>query len=284
MEKEYYGEGIFVGYRYFDTFHIAPAYPFGFGLSYTDFEITVRGIEADGREVKVNTEVKNTGSAAGKKVVQVYVSAPQGGLAKEFRRLCGFGKTVLLQAGQAQELVVTFPVKAMASFHSGNSAWVAEKGTYGIWVGNDLMSAKLEGLLEAEEDTILESVPAICPLQEELQELAPPAEEMRERELCWKKEAAEGGIQPVRFTPQPVALGKPFESPASVMAEELVQKLTEEELVAMCIGEVTKGQGNVLGQQELWCPAQREKPTVSWKRSMGFPVCLWLTVLPDSVL
>ncbi len=271
VEKEYYGEGIFVGHRYFDTFHIAPAYPFGFGLSYTDFEITVRGIETDGREVKVNIEVKNIGSAAGKEVVQVYVSAPQGGLAKEFRRLCGFGKTDLLQAGQAQELVITFPVKAMASFHSGNSAWVAEKGTYGIWVGNDLMSAKLEGLLEAEEDTILESVPAICPLQEELQELAPPAEEMRERELRWKKEAAERGIQPVRFVPQPVVLGKPFESPASVMAEELVQKLTEEELAAMCIGEVTKGQGNVLGAAGVMVPGAAGETNGILEEKYGVP-------------
>lgn len=101
LEQENYREGIFVGYRYFDSFGVELAYPFGFGLSYTEFDITCTGVEIFGSRVRVTVRVTNTGSVPGKEVAQLYVSAPQGELGKEYQSLAAFGKTVLLAPGTA---------------------------------------------------------------------------------------------------------------------------------------------------------------------------------------
>ena len=106
LMKEYYEEGIFVGYRYFDTFRIPVRYGFGYGLSYTDFAITAETVSVSDLgtmdpKVSVEVTVKNSGDTyAGKEVVQIYASCPQGKLVKEFRRLAGFGKTKLLAPGE----------------------------------------------------------------------------------------------------------------------------------------------------------------------------------------
>lgn len=100
VDEEYYREGIFVGYRYFDTFKVVPKYPFGYGLSYTDFEIQTESVVVDKTEVTVNVNVTNTGdSYAGKEVVQVYVSCPDGKLKKEYQKLAAFAKTKSLAPG-----------------------------------------------------------------------------------------------------------------------------------------------------------------------------------------
>lgn len=112
---EYYGnenenfqvEDIYVGYRYFETFAKEKVqYPFGFGLSYTEFEICLNQWKA-AEAIEIAAAVKNTGNRAGKEVLQVYVSAPQGKLGKSIRALCGFSKTRELQPGESQEITFT---------------------------------------------------------------------------------------------------------------------------------------------------------------------------------
>ncbi len=94
VDDEHYEEGIYVGYRYFDSFNITPAYPFGFGLSYTTFRMETERVEADGEKVSLKVRVTNTGDRyAGKEVVQVYYSAPWGKLEKPYQELAAFGKT-----------------------------------------------------------------------------------------------------------------------------------------------------------------------------------------------
>ena len=100
---EYYSDGIYVGYRYFDTFNVTPNYCFGYGKGYTDFETEVRDVEADAKNVTVTASVKNIGDAfAGKEVVQVYYSAPDGTIEKPYQELGGFGKSDLLSPGESQ--------------------------------------------------------------------------------------------------------------------------------------------------------------------------------------
>jgi beta-glucosidase len=106
-----YKEGIYVGYRYFDSFGVEPAYPFGFGLSYTSFNIHSAGVSVDGSTVRVKASLANTGAYPGREVAQLYVSAPNGNLCKEYQQLAAFEKTDLLTPGARQELELSFEYK-----------------------------------------------------------------------------------------------------------------------------------------------------------------------------
>lgn len=137
-----YSEGIYVGYRYFETF--APEkvqYPFGFGLSYTDFQWDVTDYTATDDEIAVTVRVKNTGDVAGKDVVQFYFSAPyyDGGIEKSAIELAAYGKTKLLAPGESDTLELSFAVRDMASYDSETEeAWVLDKGEYKIRVAHDI--------------------------------------------------------------------------------------------------------------------------------------------------
>lgn len=147
--KEYnlYKEDIYVGYRYFETFNKdAVLYPFGYGLSYTNFEITATSTEENGK-ITVNATVKNIGDVAGKEVVQVYFGAPNGLLGKANKELIAYEKTKLLEKGESQTLTITFNVDSMCAYDdsgvTGNkSSYVLEKGQYLIYVGNSVRSAE----------------------------------------------------------------------------------------------------------------------------------------------
>ena len=137
VNDEYYKEDIFVGYRYFDTFGVEPAYCFGYGRSYTTFEMKADSVEQDGAYLRFWVDVKNTGSEyAGKEVVQVYASAPEGQLEKPYQELAAFQKTGLLQPGENELLMIRFPLAALASYSSEEAAWKLEAGDYLIRVGN----------------------------------------------------------------------------------------------------------------------------------------------------
>ena len=137
-----YNEGIYVGYRYFET--LAPEkvmYPFGFGLSYTDFEWNVKSYSADEKEISVQVEVKNIGTVPGKEIVEVYFSAPyyMGGIEKSAIELAGYDKTKLLAPGESEVLTISFATEDMASYDSKTEqAWVLDKGEYKIHVARDI--------------------------------------------------------------------------------------------------------------------------------------------------
>lgn len=125
-----YKEGIYVGYRYFDTFQKEVSYPFGHGLSYTCFDYAMESAAIDGERCTMKVTVKNTGSVAGREAVQIYVKAPAGGLKKPAKELKAFGKTHLLQPGESQTLTFTWATMDMASFNEKSSAWELAKGEY----------------------------------------------------------------------------------------------------------------------------------------------------------
>ncbi len=128
-------EDIYVGYRYFDTFGRQVAYPFGFGLSYTDFAYGKPAVKLSGDNIEVTVSVKNTGKVSGKEVVQVYVAAPKGRLQKPEHELKAFGKTRELKPGESQTLKMTIGKRYLASFDETGSQWLAEAGTYTFRVG-----------------------------------------------------------------------------------------------------------------------------------------------------
>ena len=129
-------EDIYVGYRYFDTFHREVAYPFGFGLSYTTFSFSQPKVKTSADGATVSITIKNTGSVAGKEVAQVYVSAPEGRLEKPVHELKAFAKTRELKPGESQTLTMRIPVRDFASFDEAGSQWLAEAGTYTFHIGS----------------------------------------------------------------------------------------------------------------------------------------------------
>lgn len=132
-----YEEGIYVGYRYYETFDVAPAYEFGYGLSYTTFEFGNLALSSKkfSGKITATVPVKNTGKIAGKEVVQLYLSAPAGKLYKPVLELKGFAKTRLLQPGESQNLSFEISPRNLASFDSASSSWVAEAGKYLVKIG-----------------------------------------------------------------------------------------------------------------------------------------------------
>lgn len=146
-------EDIYVGYRYFDTFKKDVAYPFGFGLSYTTFEMGKPSVKANGKSIEVSVTVKNTGKVAGKQVAQVYVTAPNGAYEKPAKELKAFGKTRELKPGESQTLKMTLEKRDLASFDEANSQWKVDAGNYLFQVGTDVESIKGTATLKVAEYT-----------------------------------------------------------------------------------------------------------------------------------
>ena len=130
-----YAEGIYVGYRYFQTAGAPVSYPFGYGKSYTTFEYSKPVVKATADGFTATITVKNTGSVAGKEAVQVYVAAPAGGLEKPAFELKGFAKTKTLAPGEAQTLTINVDKYTLASFNEATSAWETAAGTYKVMFG-----------------------------------------------------------------------------------------------------------------------------------------------------
>ena len=146
-------EDIYVGYRFFDTFGRDVAYPFGYGLSYTTFEYSKPAVSQKGDNIEVSVQVKNTGSVAGKEVVQVYVSAPQGSMEKPAKELKTFGKTAELKPGQSEILRMTLQRRDLASFDENQSAWVVDAGNYTFHIGASVADIRQKATLRSDAMT-----------------------------------------------------------------------------------------------------------------------------------
>lgn len=133
-----YAEGIFVGYRYFDTYNKTVSYPFGYGLSYSQFELKNPSVQQTTEGYSISIDVTNVGNVAGKEVVQLYIKAPESNLAKPKKELKAFAKTKLLQAGEKQTLSMTIKPDDIASFDESQNAWVTATGHYKIEIGNSI--------------------------------------------------------------------------------------------------------------------------------------------------
>lgn len=173
LESDEYREGIYVGYRYFDSFDVKPMFPFGYGLTYTSFEIRFDKLQIGKNDVEVYVTVKNSGEQyAGREVVQVYLTLPQGGEEKEYQRLAGFVKTKLLLPGQVQKVMIRIEQKQMASFFEKECAWIVEEGMYGVWIGEHSASLRPAALLNVPERAVIEHTHPVCPRREVFQELS----------------------------------------------------------------------------------------------------------------
>ena len=161
-------EDIYVGYRYFDTFKRQVAYPFGFGLSYTNFVYSKSEVTLNKKtsEIEVSVVVTNIGKTAGKEVAQVYVTAPKGKLEKPTKELKAFAKTKLLQPGESETLRMRVAQRDLASFDESNSQWLVEAGAYQILIGSN--SADIKATLSVNISSYTEKVSDVLHLKEPL--------------------------------------------------------------------------------------------------------------------
>ena len=249
--KNYYKEDIYVGYRYFETFaRDKVLYPFGYGLSYTTFEMKAEVLKNAGDEITVSATVANTGELKGKEVVQVYVKVPQGKLGNPARKLIGFAKTKELEPGEQEKVCIVIPKYDMASYDDSGvtghkSCYVLEEGIYEIFVGSDVRSAVSVGCYEEEFRVI-----------EELEEAYAPVEKFQRMKAVLSPDGTYQAVTedvPVRtIDPQERRANEIPETyvytgdkgyklvdvlDKKVSMEEFVAQISEEDLIAMFRGE-----------------------------------------------
>lgn len=168
-----YDEGIYIGYRYFNTFKIKPAYPFGYGLSYTTYSYS--GLTLSSNTFKdnmtVNITVTNNGKVAGKEIVQLYLAAPTSQLNKPESELKAFGKTKLLQPNESQTLTFSLSITDLASFNPALSAWVTDAGIYTVKIGTSSLDIKDKATFTLEKSQELSKMPRILLPQNQMKEL-----------------------------------------------------------------------------------------------------------------
>ncbi|MBO7252636.1 MAG: fibronectin type III-like domain-contianing protein, partial [Oscillospiraceae bacterium] len=232
LDNEYYKEGIYVGYRYFDAFGVEPAYPFGFGLCYTGFEIHSAGVSAEGSQVTVKASVVNTGDTyCGKETAQLYLSAPNGQLDKEYQALAAFGKTRLLAPGEKETLELSFDLKSMASYRESDGCYVLEAGDYLLRLGNSSRNTNVVGVITLSQEVIVSRHAHICPVKSAF-------EELKSQSYTWEEVApgipridmAADAIETVTYT-YDVPVAKNAEA-----AEAFVSGLTLQEMVEVVVG------------------------------------------------
>ncbi len=257
VHDDWYTEGIYVGYRYFDSFDVAPVYPFGYGLSYTDFSVETLDVCVDGANVKVKVKVENTGDKySGKEVVQVYYSAPSLELAKPYQELVAFAKTKELAPKEAQELEICFILSDMASYNESEASWVLEAGEYVIRVGNQSRDTVPAAALVVPSYTVTETCKNLFPLDCELQEIQAEDEaSFYEAELkkitvdpsvieLRKNSYQQGRPELTSNTDKVLTMQDVVDGKATV--EELVAQLTIKEMATLCVGSARK-MGAIVG-------------------------------------
>lgn len=262
-DDEYYTEGIYIGYRYFDTFNIAPAYPFGYGRSYTTFDVKTEDVSLTGSKAAFRVKVTNTGNAhSGKEVVQVYCSAPQGRLEKPYQQLAAYAKTKLLAPGESETLMLEFPMESTASYDEEKAAWVMEPGSYILRVGTHSRATTVAAVVTLAEEVITQQAENHMKPDCELKLLSAkgvkaysyPGEEAEitaAPRLVLHAESIPAttfrySVPAVTMAPpkhgQKITLPDVMNGRASI--EEMVAQLTVRELAELCVGTARGGWGS----------------------------------------
>lgn len=166
-----YTEGIYVGYRYFDAFSVAPRYPFGYGLSYAKFAWDA-SVAVTGGRIVVNCRVKNVGDCAGKEILQLYASLPRGG---EVKRLVAFGKTDMIGAGGEDKFTLTLPLTALTYYDETRAAHVLAEGSYLLRLGTSSADTRPVAELVLKEEKVKEQCRNLCGKREKFEELTAPS-------------------------------------------------------------------------------------------------------------
>lgn len=221
-----YREGIYPGYRYFDAFGKEPLFPFGFGLSYTEFRWTASNLEKQPEGAAVRIAVQNVGSRPGKEALQLYISPTGTSSEQPAQALKAFAKTGLLAPGGEEELVLTVPWRELATYQEAKAAWVIEAGTYLLRVGNSSCATQIVGTVQVDKDILVEQASNRLPMdpayaaQVDFLHRQPPAAPVLEK-----------GLPCLVVTAQDVSC---WETPAVPALD--CSRLSDRQLAALCVG------------------------------------------------
>ena len=247
-----YKEGIYVGYRYFDSVGQKPLFPFGYGLSYTSFAITPKSARMSGTELILPVTVKNTGKFRGKEVAQLYVSVPDGELDQPWQVLADFVKTKELAPGEETEVTLRCAMESLASADTKNHVRILEKGQYVIRIGNSSRNTVVAGIAQLDQDVITEQIypvggttdftdwkPGAIQRAKAAQSFWAPGRDVPVLKVCADALMKKAGETPKIPEPAPEALA-------------LVERLSDEDLAYLCTGDfIGEGSKSVIGDAAL---------------------------------
>lgn len=290
LDDAYYTEGIYVGYRWFDAFNIRPAYPFGFGLGYTQFALALKSACLRGENVEVEVEVSNIGERLGKEVVQVYVSQPDQGMEKPVQVLAAFAKTEELMPGKAETICLSFPLCQLASYDERRAAWVLETGEYVVRVGRHSRDTHVAAVVELPDEVVTERCENRLRLDIDMKEIAAP----RAGRCLFDQDGREKSAA-IRLTMNPKAIPQrvnaysgdavPYAAQSNRKVcmsdvidgreslDGLVSQLEVQELAALCVGSARYGEGesSIIGTASSVVPGAAGDTTSSLLESRGIP-------------
>ncbi|MBQ3478792.1 MAG: glycoside hydrolase family 3 C-terminal domain-containing protein, partial [Clostridia bacterium] len=215
-----YNEGIYVGYRFFDSFGVKPRYRFGYGLSYTSFAASLIGIVPENGEISVKAAVKNAGERAGLEAMLLYASVPFGETGAEAKRLVAFAKTRELQPGEEETVVLSIALRELSCYDETQAAWVLRAGDYPLFLG-DVPCA----VLTLAREHVLEQCVNVCPPQHEITEITPPARPV----FC-----ADGVPRLALDTIVPETLVHRYETPEA--SDPVTDGMSAEQLIRLTVG------------------------------------------------
>lgn len=290
LDDEFYTEGIYVGYRYFDTFGVAPNYPFGYGMSYTSFSAKTLQVKANADKIELEVQVQNIGEQyAGREVVQVYYSAPEGKLEKPYQELAAFGKTKILKPGESEILKISFATKEMASYDTMTASWILEAGDYYIRVGRHSRSTQIVADVRLNETATVAKLENKLQIDEEFQEISskeaipysyPSERKEKEQALILKILASEIACETVTYKEKAEELKNNYPMETITMEdvkngkytlEELAGQLTVEELAEICVGASRGGWGSqsIIGMASNAVPGAAGDTTATLLETRG---------------
>ena len=227
LENEYYTEGRYVGYRYFDSFGVTPRFPFGFGLSYTTFAQTVTDVTLDGKTLTARVQVTNTGKVAGREVVQVYLSVP----GSVVQSLAAFAKTPVLAAGESTETTLTIDLADNAIYSEEKACWQLPRGEYRLYIGKNSRDTVTAAALTLAETVTVEQCRTCCKASDVLHEIEAPARPLPPL----PETAVQMTIDPAAFTCKTVDYTEP-QAAESPRVREVLDSLTTEQQVELLRG------------------------------------------------
>lgn len=271
VTDEYYREGIYVGYRWFDAFGIEPAYPFGYGRSYTTFAMETEAAVIQER-MDLRVKVTNTGRTyAGREVVQVYASAPEGTLEKPVQQLVAYAKTKVLAPGESQTLTIGFPLRQLASYDEARAAWVLEAGDYVIRVGEHSRLTRVVAVVRLDGEARTEQLQNVIPLDCDMEPIsrkgatsyqpnqpedmsAIPVLTLRAAEIATHTAAYSAAPQPLPPAKTQAKLTMDDVREGRCTLDDLTAQLTVEEMATLCVGIAREKGQSIVGAASTACP------------------------------
>lgn len=231
LKEEYYKEGIFVGYRYFDSFKVAPRYPFGFGLSYTSFKFDESLVTSKDTLIRAAVEVENVGSRSGKEVAELYLTSPEGSATKEYQSLVGFAKTKLLEPKEKTRVEIEFDLKDFAYYDIQNGEYHLDAGDYLLRLGNSSRNSEVIAVITLDQTVIVSKHANLLPSKGKIMELEAPK---RDEEIIPMK-AQKIAI----FSKDIITKGYVYRTPeiySDPLVDEIMKKLSINDMIHVVVG------------------------------------------------